>query len=57
MYFPEHNLAVEIDELGHTDRDKNCENEREKKQKDLVVKFQALILMQEILIFFLRLEE
>ena len=35
MYFPEHDLAVQIDELGHTDRDKNYENEREKKIEGL----------------------
>ena len=33
MYFPEHNLAVQIEELDHTDRDKNYGNEREKKNR------------------------
>lgn len=35
MYFPEHNLAVQIEELDHTDRDKNYGNEREKKIEGL----------------------
>ena len=32
MYFSEHKFAVEIDEKGHTDRNQNEENERQKKK-------------------------
>ena len=31
MYFSEHKLAAEIDKKGHTDRNKNEENERQTK--------------------------
>ena len=31
MYFAEHSLAVEIDELGQTDRNENYEKKKEKK--------------------------
>ena len=34
LNFPEHKLAIEIDEKGHTDRDeKKKKNEREEKRK------------------------
>ena len=33
LYFPKHNLAIEIDEKQHTDRDEKKENEREEKIK------------------------
>ena len=47
MYFPEHNLVVQIDELGHTDRDKNYENEREKKIEGLGWKISSINLDAE----------
>ena len=31
LYFPEHKLAVEVDQKGHTDRDERKQNEREEK--------------------------
>ena len=57
MYFFEHEFAVEIDEKGHTDRNQNEENERQtkiKKHSDCNF-FTGLILMQRVLIFFLKL--
>ena len=30
LYFHDYNLAVEVDELGHSDRDSNYEEERQK---------------------------
>lgn len=57
IYFPECNLTVESYELGHTDRNKNYENDTEEKIKDSAVKFEELVLMQKILKFLLKLEE
>ena len=31
LHFPEHRLAIEVDEKGHSDWDVRKENEREKK--------------------------
>ena len=40
MHFLEHELAIEVDEKGHTDRDEKKENEREEKiKKELGCKF------------------
>ena len=36
LYFPEHRLAVEIDEKGHLDRNKNKEKERENNIKEAI---------------------
>ena len=57
MYFSEHKGVVEIDEKGHTDRNQNEENERPKKLKNILIAnfFTGLILMQRVLIFFLKL--
>ena len=57
MYFFEHKRVVEIDEKGHTDRNQNEENERPKKLKNILIAnfFTGLILMQRVLIFFLKL--
>ena len=44
LHFPEHRLAIEVDEKGHSDWDVRKENEREKK---LVVNSLELILMKE----------
>ena len=57
MYFSEHEGVVEIDEKGHTDRNQNEENERPKKLKNILIAnfFTGLILMQRVLIFFLKL--
>ena len=57
IYFPECNLTVGSYELGHTDRNKNYENDTEEKIKDSAVKFEELVLMQKILKFLLKLEE
>ena len=35
MYFFQHKFAVEIDEKGHTDRDQDKENERQRKIEKL----------------------
>ena len=56
LHFLEHELAIEVDEKGHTDRDEKKENEREEKiKKNLDVNLLELILMQKIMIFLLRL--
>ena len=57
MYFSEHEFVVEIDEKGHIDRNQNKENERQAKQKNILIanSFTGLILMQRVLIFFLKL--
>ena len=45
MYFSEHNLAIEVDEKGHIERDEK-KNEREEKIKNnLDVNLLELILM------------
>ena len=58
MYFFQHKFAVEIDEKGHTDRDPDKENERQRKIEKLSwlkIFFTWLILMKRVLIFFLKL--
>ena len=57
MYFSEPKGVVEIGEKGHTDRNQNEENERQIKiEKDPDCNFfTGLILMQRVLIFFLKL--
>ena len=37
LHFPRHKLAIEVDDKGHTDRDKRKENEREGKTKEKFV--------------------
>ena len=40
LYIPEHRLAIELDEKGHTDRNERKENKREEKiKKELGCKF------------------
>ena len=40
LYFPEHKLAIEVDEIGHKDRDEHKENKRQKViERELVFKF------------------
>ena len=34
FYFPKHKLAIEVDELGHKDRDQTKENKRQKDLKE-----------------------
>ena len=58
LYFPEHKLAIEVDEKVHTDRDekkKKRMKEKKKEKNNLHVNLLELILMQKILIFVLRL--
>ena len=57
MYFFEHKRVVEIDEKGHTDRNQNEENEKQIKIENILTEnvFTGLILMQRVLIFFLKL--
>ena len=57
LNFPEHKLAIEIDEKGHTDRDEKKKKMKEKKKEknNLHVNLLELILMQKIMIFVLRL--
>ena len=34
FYFPKYKLAIEVDELGHKDRDQTKENKRQKDLKE-----------------------
>ena len=59
LYFPEHKLAVEVDEKAHTDRNINYEIDRKKAVEKKVVylvyqlNLLELILMQKTMILFL----
>ena len=61
MYFSEHKFVVEIDEKGHIDRNekkkkKKKMKDKQKQKKILIVNFSTgLILIQRVLIFFLKL--
>ena len=57
MYFSEHKFAAEIDEKRHTVRNQDEENKRiTKLEKNSDSRFfTGLILMQRVLIFFLKL--
>ena len=50
LYFHKYKLAVEVDELGHSDRNINDEIERQRALKEnLIVHLLELILMNQIL--------
>ena len=52
LYFHEYKLAIEVDELGHTNRNINNEIERKKAlEKNLIVYLLELILMKKISTF------
>ena len=55
LYFHDFKLAIEIDELGHNDRNINRETERqnpiERIENNLTVNLLGLVLMEKILIF------
>ena len=52
LYFHKHKLAIEVDELGHVDRNLNNEIERQKAlEKNLIVYLLELIPMKKILAF------
>ena len=56
LYFPQHKLAIEVDEKGHIDRDEEKRQKDKKQQKNnLVVNLLELILIKRILIFMLKL--
>ena len=56
LYFPEHRLAIKIDEKGHFDNKEEEEKEREDKiKKKLVANLLGLIQAKKILIFLLNL--
>ena len=57
MHFSEHKGVVEIDEKGHTDRMKKAKDKLKKKNILTANFFTGLILMQRVLIFFLKLEK
>ena len=51
FYLPERKLAVEVDELGHFDRDQITENKRQKELTNILgVHLLELILMKKILV-------
>ena len=51
FYLPERKLAVEVDELGHFDRDQITENKRQKELTSILgVHLLELILMKKILV-------
>ena len=50
LYFPEHKLALEVDEKGHTDRYKGKETERQETiEKNLVIHLLELMLIKRIM--------
>ena len=52
FYFPKRRLEIEVDELGHVDRDQITETKRQKKQKNILdVHLLELMLMKKILVF------
>ena len=52
LYFHKYKLAIEVDELGHADRNVNNEIERQKTlERELNCYLLELILMKEILTF------
>ena len=52
LYFHKYKLAIEVDELGHKDRDIDYKMQREKAiENNLVVCLLELILMKKILTF------
>ena len=52
FYFPKYKLAIEVDELGHKDRDQTKENKRQKDLKEyLACKFIRINPDEKILIF------
>ena len=52
LYFYDHKLAIEIDELGHNDRNTDYETkEKEKSKTNLIVYLLELILMLQILTY------
>ena len=55
MCFSEHELVVEIDKKGHIDRNQNKENKRQRQKNVLTANFIGLILMQNNLMFLLKL--
>ena len=56
LYFRKETLAIEIDEKGHNDRNINYEIKRQKEiEKNLIVKLLELILMENILMYMLKL--
>ena len=55
-YFPEHKLAIEIDELGHNDKDIDKETSRENKiKKNNSVNLLELIQIKKTMTFLLKL--
>ena len=52
LYFHKYNRAIEVDELGHNDRNTTMKYKDNKHQKEnLIVYLLELILMQQILTF------
>ena len=51
FYFPKYKLAIEVDELGHKDRDQTKENKRQKDYNILTANLLELILTKKTLIF------
>ena len=58
VYFSEFNLAVEVDEKGHTDRDLIFEKKRQKElEKKSIVNWLELIVIKKTMIYFMKLAE
>ena len=51
LYFHEYKFAIEVGELGHTNRNINNEIESKALEKELIVYLLELILMKKILTF------
>ena len=58
VYFSECNLALEVDEKGHVDRDLISEKKiQEAQKKDLIVNLSGLILIKKVMMYFMKLVE
>ena len=47
-YFPKCKLAIEVDEIGHKDRDQTKENKRQKDLKESILIKRILVLMMSL---------
>ena len=57
VYFSEYNLAVEVDEKGHTYRDLIFQRKRQYAKENSVVNFLELVLIKEIRMYFMKVVE
>ena len=48
FYFPKYKVAIEVDKLGHKDRDQTKENKRQKDLKESILIKRILVLMMSL---------